>query len=234
MDLETWLVTGYTGTPQSVEHPASAWVAPLEMPRWRLLAADAPIVNALRLPAQLVFSPPGLPLPRKDAAGPHLVRLRLPDVDDARYHEQARSLDAATLILDRDPVRTLELGAAGFHATRKRLHALGERPVPGACWFGASCHDAADLARARELGADYAVLGPVRATATHSGAVPLGWSRFAELAFGAGLPVYAIGGLSPRDLPECWRHGAQGVAGISAFWAPTGAAADPSVRPAAR
>ncbi|MGQ0586650.1 MAG: Nudix family hydrolase [Gammaproteobacteria bacterium] len=218
VDLDTWLVTGYEGTPRSVEHPQQAWVRPHELPRWKLLAADAPIVNALRLPPQLVFSPPGLPLPRKVASGPHLMRLRLPDLDDARYHEHARGLDPAMLILDRDPARTVELGAAGFHATHARLHALRARPVAGGCWFGASCHAAADLARARELGADYAVLGPVKATRTHPDARPLGWDGFARLALGAGLPVYAIGGLGPADLDIAWRHGAQGVAGISAYW----------------
>ena len=219
VDLETWLVTAFDGEPRSNEHPQSAWVAPGELPRWPLLAADRPIVNALRLPAQLVFSPPALPLPKLSVEGPHLLRLRLPGLSDAQYHEQARALGPRTLVLDRDPERAVAFGAAGFHATAARLRALRARPVPADRWFGASCHDAADLAQAVALGADYAVLGPVRATPTHPQASPLGWDGFAALAVGAGLPVYAIGGVGPRDLDAAWRHGAQGVAGISAFWA---------------
>jgi 8-oxo-dGTP diphosphatase len=188
------------------------------MPGWKLLAADRPIVSALRLPAQLVFSPPALPLRGRAVEGPHLLRLRLPGTADAAYHAQARALDPRNLLLDRDPARVPELGAAGFHATAERLRALRGRPVPADRWFGASCHGAADLARATALGADYAVLGPVRATPTHPGAAPLGWEGFARLAVGAGLPVYAIGGLGPRDLEAAWRHGAQGVAGIGAYW----------------
>lgn len=217
VDLDTWLVTAFEGQPRSTEHPAMAWVAPAQLPRWQLLAADQPIVHALRLPSQLVFSPPELPLPPLAVSGPHLLRLRLPRATDAQYHAQARALDARTLILDRDPEQVNALGAAGFHATASRLRVLGTRPVPPERWFGASCHDAADLERARVLGANYAVLGPVRATATHPGAIPLGWEGFAHLAVGAGLPVYAIGGVGPADLPQAWRHGAQGVAGISAF-----------------
>jgi 8-oxo-dGTP diphosphatase len=188
------------------------------MPGWTLLAADRPIVGALRLPAQLAFSPPALPLPPLAVEGPHLLRLRLPGATDAAYHRQARALDPRNLLLDRDPQRVAELGAAGFHATAERLRALRGRPVPADRWFGASCHDAADLARAAALGADYAVLGPVRPTPTHPGAAPLGWEGFARLAVGAGLPVYAIGGLGPRDLGMAWRHGGQGVAAISAYW----------------
>ena len=222
VDLDTWLVTAWTGEPVSNEHPASAWAAADALPRWKLLAADAPIVNALRLPSNLVFTPPAFDASRGCLRGPDsLLRLRLPGASDAGYRALAQALarDDAGLLLDRDPADVVRLGAAGFHATGAVLRALSQRPVPAEKWFGASCHDAADLARAVQLGADYAVLGPVRRTATHPDAKPLGWEGFGRLARGAGLPVYAIGGLGPDDRDAAWRHGAQGVAGISAFWA---------------
>lgn len=223
VDLDTWLVTGFTGEPRSNEHPASAWALPEDLPHWKLLAADAPIVKALRLPSQLVFTPPELPadFARRAARLPvSLLRLRLPQATNTQYRERARSLAEAGLkpMLDRDPAEVAALDAAGFHATSAVLRELRRRPVPQDKWFGASCHDAADLARALEVGADYAVLGPVQGTASHPGAPPLGWDGFAALATGAGLPVYAIGGLTPRDLPRAWVAGGQGVAGISAYW----------------
>jgi 8-oxo-dGTP diphosphatase len=221
VDLDTWLVSEWRGEPQSNEHPASAWVKPDEMPRWRLLAADAPIVNALRLPSQLVFTPDAFEPSLACARWPDsMLRLRLPAAGDAVYRAIARALaeSGERLLLDRDPDDVERFGAAGFHATAARLRELRARPVGASRWFGASCNDASGLARARELGADYAVLGPVKATRTHPGATPLGWEGFATLAIGAGLPVYAIGGVGPGDLQAAWRHGAQGVAGISAFW----------------
>ena len=83
---------------------------------------------------------------------------------------------------------------------------------------GASCHDARDLERARAAGCDFAVLGPVRATPTHPGASVLRWDGFERLARGAGLPVFAIGGLGDGDVTTARRSGGQGVAAIRAFW----------------
>ena len=83
---------------------------------------------------------------------------------------------------------------------------------------GASCHDANEFDRARAAGCDFAVLGPVRATPTHPGAPVLRWSGFARLARGAGMPVFAIGGLGNGDIAAALQSGGQGVAAIRAFW----------------
>ena len=224
VELDTWQVSAWEGEVHSTEHPATAWVAPDELPRWPLLAADRPIVNALRLPGHCIFTPPALAPAQLLAAAsrlpPGLLRLRLPALSDADYRECARALRDAghPVIVDRNPGEVAQLGAAGFHATGPTLRGLRTRPVAAEQWFGASCHDAAELAAARALGADYAVLGPVRGTPTHPGAATLGWDGFEHLVRAAGLPVYAIGGLGPGDLAEAWRRGAQGVAGISAYW----------------
>ena len=89
---------------------------------------------------------------------------------------------------------------------------------PQADLVGASCHDAEQLARAMRLGLDFAVLGPVKATGSHPGAAPMGWQQFAELAHGASIPLYAIGGMGRDDLEEAWRAGAHGVAMIRGAW----------------
>ena len=83
---------------------------------------------------------------------------------------------------------------------------------------GASCHNADDIGRARAAGCDFAVLGPVRATPTHPGAPVLQWDGFTRLARGAGMPVFAIGGLGNDDIAAALDGGGQGVAAIRAFW----------------
>jgi thiamine monophosphate synthase len=64
------------------------------------------------------------------------------------------------------------------------------------------------------------VLGPVKRTPSHPEpqAVPLGWSRFAELVRATSLPVYAIGGLAHDDLDVAQESGAHGVALMRAAW----------------
>ena len=120
------------------------------------------------------------------------------------------------LLINADIELARELGT-GVHLRAAQLREMHERPLPCAQWVGASCHDADELERAVELGADFATLSPVCMTSSHPGASPLGWARFAELVREARLPVYALGGVGPGDLDRARAAGARGVAGIRAF-----------------
>jgi len=151
-----------------------------------------------------------------------LWQLRMPDAGrDTIRHVAQQALDAdpglrARLLLNGDLELARELGL-GVHLRAAQLHELHERPLPRDAWVGVSCHDAAELDLAARLGADFATLSPVRATASHPHAAPLGWERFAQLVEDARLPVYALGGVGPGDLDHAHAAGAQGVAGIRAF-----------------
>lgn len=94
----------------------------------------------------------------------------------------------------------------------------GARPVPADLLFAASCHDVDELRRAEAAGCDVAVVGPVAATRSHPGAAGIGWDGFAALREQSALPMFAIGGLGPADIPDARRHGAQGIAAITALW----------------
>lgn len=65
---------------------------------------------------------------------------------------------------------------------------------------------------------DFMVVGPVRATASHPDARPIGWERFGRLAANVSIPVYAIGGMRSDDLDAAWRNGAHGVAMLGGAW----------------
>lgn len=227
--LDTWVVDAWSGAPASREQQAFAWRALDDVADLDLLPTVAPILAALRLPPHCVFTPPQasafalltglLRLPRGA-----LLRLRQPGMPERDYEALARTLLPAAraaglkLLLDRDPAMVAALGADGWHATGAALARYGARPIAADRLFGASVHTAAELRAARIVGADFAVLGPVFETATHPGAAGLGWPGFAERRGEHALPVYAIGGLEPADLPEARRHNAQGIAAIRSYW----------------
>jgi 8-oxo-dGTP diphosphatase len=167
-----------------------------------------------------------------------LVCLRRPDLDPVALLELAAGAacrldgtgvrlllhgdpaDLAPLLLDPPATLRDRLGdvVAGLHVPARFLPALTERPVPDSLWFGVSCHGAAELKAAAEVGADYAFLGNVLPTASHPGQPGLGWEKFAELVADLPLPVYGIGGLGPSDLDAAWAAGAQGIAAIRGLW----------------
>ena len=88
----------------------------------------------------------------------------------------------------------------------------GNRP-----FLTAAAHGRAGLAAARRLGADAALLAPVFATASHPGQRPLGVLAFRGLVRFAGLPVYALGGVTGRSVNHLRGSRAAGLAAVEAF-----------------
>jgi 8-oxo-dGTP diphosphatase len=83
---------------------------------------------------------------------------------------------------------------------------------------GASCHNRSELENANNLGADFAMLSPVLATASHPETVPLGWDNFQEMIDAVNIPIYALGGMGRDYLETAILGGAQGIAAIRALW----------------
>jgi 8-oxo-dGTP diphosphatase len=107
-------------------------------------------------------------------------------------------------------------GADGVHLTSAQLR-LSDA-LPAFDLVAASCHDVRELVLAAALGADFAVLGPVKPTQSHPQATLLGMPGLARLLAGYSLPTYAIGGLSRDDLETVWTCGAHGIAMQRAVW----------------
>lgn len=230
--LDVWRVEAWRGEPHGREGQPVEWVAPEGLAEREYPEANLPIVTAVRLPPTYLITPePGakdVPYLRALAqsleAGVRLVQLRVRSRPTSRIRSLAREALAlcrragAWMLVNGDPDLAQAMGADGVHLPAARLWDLRERPLGASLWVAASCHDRAEIVRAAELGVDFAVLSPVRATASHPGAQPLGWQRFWSLTETAKLPVYALGGLGPADLPMAWAHGAQGVAAIRGLW----------------
>jgi 8-oxo-dGTP diphosphatase len=230
--LDVHRVDDYAGVPHGREGQPLAWLAPEDMDPAAFPAADRPIITALRLPTFMLITgeDPGQPneflarLGRALEAGARLVQLRahrLPTNDYAHLAQAACDLcdrKGARLLLNRDPTEVANVARHGLHLNSRVLMGLRARPGRAGELIGASCHDPAQLARAAELGLDYALLSPVKPTASHPGAGPLGWETFAAWVDPVPLPVYALGGLTADDLNDAFQHGAQGIAAIRGLW----------------
>lgn len=241
--LDVHRISTFAGAPHGREGQPLAWVHPEDMDPEIFPAADRPIITALRLPALYLVTgdDPNDPdaffarLTRALERGIRLVQLRAHDLSDAAYAHLAEGAYGlcerhdARLLLNRDPDLVRDLPCHGLHLTSRRLAELAQRPLGDGSLVGASCHSAEDLSRAGHLGLDYALLSPVRATASHPDTESLGWGRFSALADRAMLPVYALGGLGPADLEDAFCHGAQGIAAIRGLWSENGEDFGPTV-----
>ncbi len=120
----------------------------------------------------------------------------------------------------------LAVGASGVQLGGGSLPVSAARQLNPRWWIGKSVHDLAEAEAANAQGADYLVVGPVYATATHPDRLPLGLERLREIAR-IGPPVIAIGGVTVERVGELKGAGAYGIAAIRALWdaAEPGAAA---------
>jgi 8-oxo-dGTP diphosphatase len=221
----TWL-----GELSAREHEALAWWRPGETAVAPMLPANAPVLKSLALPALVGLSAAGeLGTPeflRRAAValdgGLRMIVLREPNLAQAAQHELADALRAlcdehgARLIVHNDLDLARACHADGVHLPARVVATAKTRPE---CeWVGASCHDAAEIAAALALGADYLFLGSVLPSASHPGVTPLGWERFAALSANTPVPIFAIGGMDTELLPLARRNGAHGLAMLRAAW----------------
>ena len=230
--LDVRRVSTWKGTPKGLDGQALAWVPPHKLASYAMPGADRPVVAALLQPDRYLVTP----APEGDgrawltgvervASADEVRRIQLrpgAGTDPARWHALARDAVALCRAADVEVLVNGDIALArelriGVHLKAAQLVALGQRPLPQALPVAASCHDATDLAHAERVRCDFAVLGPVKATASHPGAAPLGWAVFAALREASTLPLYGIGGLGVDDLQAARAHGAQGIAAIRAF-----------------
>ncbi|MDR1062481.1 MAG: Nudix family hydrolase [Azoarcus sp.] len=233
VSLHFFEVIRWRGEIRSHVHAALAWVAADEACA-PMLPANGPVLKALSLPRRMgITQAAAVGVERQLAALSHALAagLRLVQLREAGLPASARRAFAAEavrrahaagalILVNDDPELALAVGADGLHLSASRLMASAARP--GFAWVGASCHCRAELEHTAALGLDYALLGAVKATATHPSGGALGWEGFAALAAGLPLPVFALGGLADEDMVAARQAGAHGIAAIRAAWAGAG------------
>jgi len=134
--------------------------------------------------------------------------------------------DLSVRLAARPPVRlfvndrldvALAAGAEGVQLSRAGLLPVDARRLAPDWWIGCSVHSPDEARTARDWGADYLLVGPVYHTTTHPTVSPLGLPALGAVVQ-LGLPVIAIGGVTPERARELAGAGAYGVAVIRAIW----------------
>jgi len=228
--LNFFRVRAWKGEPQGKEEQRIEWQRASAIDVGPLLPANAPVLRALELPCEYAITHAReigtehqlSRLELRLASGLRLIQVREKDMPAPELEHFGKAVIAlarprgARVLINSDIELARRLAADGVHLAAAQLARLQRRPdLP---WCAASCHNAVELARAAQLGIDFAVLGPVQATPTHPDSTPLGWEGFAAAAHGSSLPVFALGGMRTHELETAWRHGAHGIAMLRGSW----------------
>lgn len=230
VDLNFYRVTRFDGEPHGRENQAFVWQRIEALTVAPMLPANGPILAALALPH--VYAITNAAPCGADAAivqiraalgrGLRLVQVREPMMSESELTRFAADVVAAArghgakVLVNSNLRLARTCGADGVHLKAAELMALQRRPEFPI--VGASCHDRSELQKAVELGVDFVVLGPVAPTLSHPGAPALGFDAFADMIRGCPIPVYALGGMSYRDLDRAWQYGAHGIAMQRGAW----------------
>lgn len=82
---------------------------------------------------------------------------------------------------------------------------------------GVSVHSTAEAAAAEQRGADYLIYGHVFETDCKPGIPGRGLDALGEICETAGIPVFAIGGVSVENAKSCIERGAAGICMMSGY-----------------
>ncbi|HEX7027128.1 MAG TPA: Nudix family hydrolase [Gammaproteobacteria bacterium] len=235
--LDVWTVTRFKGTPHGREGQPVLWKAVAELDPVDFPPANRAIIQALRLPDRCLITPDAYDYRFGEfidqvetvlRTGVRLLQFRSHAMPRPDYFKLAREVSAVAADYRADCILNAPFAwwpdlikegipLSGFHLTSGTLREVDRLPE-GMGMISAACHTGADIKLANRLGLDFVYLSPVKPTASHAGAGVLGWDNFKALVEQAAMPVYALGGLTPADIPDARRAGAQGIAAIRGLW----------------
>ncbi len=159
------------------------------------------------------------------AGGAALLQYRAKHLAPEAALEQARLLAAAcrehgALFIVNDALElALACGADGVHLGRDDVDVAAARARWPDGVIGVSCYASPEDARtAREAGASYVAIGSVFASPTKPAAVRAPLEALGRAARAGGLPVCAIGGITPANARAAVAAGADMIAVISALF----------------
>ena len=156
--------------------------------------------------------------------GAQLVQFRSKNLDAENYlflAEQVTDLVhkyGGKIVLNGSPNLLDKVNADGIHFTSAAIAEHTSRPLPENYLVSVACHNEEQIQQANLVKPNFAVLCPVFATPSSPKGIPLGWDKFKAVVSKAKFPVYALGGLEPKDYSIARENGAYGLAAKRALW----------------
>ena len=148
------------------------------------------------------------------------LHLRSSRISGREFHEIAVLLaahQASTgcwlIVNDRVDV-ALAVGARGIQLASHSLRVAEARAAAPDVPIGASIHSVEEAIEAESAGAAWCVAGTVFETPSHAGRPPARVQFIADVVKAVRIPVIAIGGVTPDDVPALVKAGAHGIATI--------------------
>ncbi|HSJ14553.1 MAG TPA: thiamine phosphate synthase [Longimicrobiales bacterium] len=159
-----------------------------------------------------------------DAGGRDVaLHLRAPALTTRALHELAAPLAVQALrtgarLQINDRVDVALAVRCGAHLGVRGMPLPAARRLLDNALLGFSAHTREEVRLAELEGADYVFLGTIFPSETHPARPPAGVELVRRTVPGAGLPVLAIGGITPERVSEVRAAGAYGVAVIRGIW----------------
>ncbi|NIM20183.1 MAG: thiamine phosphate synthase [Candidatus Latescibacteria bacterium] len=158
------------------------------------------------------------------SSGVRVVQLREKDLPGRQLYEEALALRKAThragsklLVNDRIDI-ALAVGADGIHCPENGIPIGTARHLQPDALIGVSVHSLERAVDAQIRGADFILFGPIFSTASKAKyGDPQGLEALSTVSRNAGIPIFAIGGITPENACFCIEHGAAGVGVVSAI-----------------
>jgi thiamine-phosphate pyrophosphorylase len=158
-------------------------------------------------------------------AGARMVQIREKDLETPQLIDLTQQLtplitqhQGIVFLNDRVDL-VLALDADGVHLRSDSLPIPVARRLLGKNkLIGVSTHSIEDVRQAEVAGADFVVLGPIFETPSKQiYGPPLGLHTLELACKESHLPIFAIGGITPKQVPAVLSVGAHGIAVISAI-----------------
>ncbi len=153
------------------------------------------------------------------------IQLRMKDASDDEAESVARQVQAlcrwhgAAFLIDDRVEMVKKLRADGVHLGKNDMPISAARQLLGDDYLiGGTANTFEDVATHAKAGADYIGCGPFRFTTTKQNLSPVlgleGYSAICDKMRAAGihLPIVAIGGITPSDIPDILATGVTGIA----------------------